>query len=174
MSYAVAILGMVGLDPVIDLADTAIDFVDFLDSQIILKQNQVSQSMIGFDILLSIKSYIDDKIEDIEDDYEISKIQSALYNPKILNKLLGDALNFGAENPVVKFIDSPYDWDIPSWLQWAENIWFKYTSLPQDRYDFGYTQSFKPSASADPDTRLWQSEELFYCNAKFPRTIGGI
>jgi len=174
MSYAVAILGMVGLDPVIDLADTAIDFVDFLDDQIILKQNQVSQSMIGFDILLSLKSYVDSRIEDIEDDYEINKIQMALYNPKVLNKLLGDALNFGAENPVVKFVDSPCDWNVPPWLQWAEDKWFDLTGLPQDHYNFTYTQSFKPSASADPDTRLWQSEELFYCNAKFPRTIGGI
>ena len=162
-----AILGMMALDPVVDFVDTGIDVADFITGQIVLKQNQVTQAMVSFEMLMTIKSYIDDQIEDIEDDYEISKIQMALYNPKILNKLIGDALNFGRPSKdVVEWHESTCDWDIPSWLQWAEDAWFAVTGLPQDHYDFHHIYKFRDeSDTAD----LWMTDELAYINAKFGR-----
>lgn len=165
-----AVLGMMALDPVIDLIDTGIDFGTLIQNQIIMQQNSVTQAMVTYDMLILISQSINDKIEDIEDDYEISKIQRALYDAKLLNNLLGNALNYGASegSEVVRFDDTVYDWDIPSWLQWIEDAFLDLTGLPGDHFDFRKMWKFRD----DTDTvDMFLTDEQKYCNAKWPRYV---
>ena len=116
---------------------------------------------------MNIFQVVDGIVEDIEDDTEIAKLQMALFNPKILNKLLGVALNFGRPTKdVVEWHESTGDWDVPAWLQFAEDAWFAVTGLPEDHYDFHRIYQFRDEGDT---ANLWMTDELAYINAKFGR-----
>lgn len=118
-------------------------------------------AVISFDLILAVCQNIDSRIEDWKDDTEIEKIKQALYNPKILNKLIGQALNFGSEEEVVEKIDSFFDVDFSSipFLSWIDRVWdnTEGSSIPQDHYNFHNIIKFHDiTGEAD----LWLSQEM--------------
>ena len=112
-----AVIAAMALDPAIDFADLGVDGASLLMQFAIYKQNTETQAVLCFEALMNIFQVVDGIVEDIEDDTEIAKLQMALFNPKILNKLLGDALNFGRPTKdVVEWHESTGDWDVPAWV----------------------------------------------------------
>lgn len=162
------ILAPLFLPVVSELTDLGID-----TTSLVLQLNQFVYSEVNtgmimtLDVVLAVASAIENSIEDFQDDSEIKKLQQALYNPKLLNKLLGDALNFGCSEPVVKWSESSIDWQVPSWFQSIENMFFELTGLPQDCYDFAKNTGFNPDVNTYPDLTIWCSQELKYLNARW-------
>ena len=166
-----AIVGALAIDPVLDGLDLVVDA-----STLTLQLNQFVMSEVNtgaimtLDVYLAICQQISGALEDWKDDSEISKIRNALYNPKVLNKLLGEALNFGSTPEVVEKVDSLWDMDFSSipFLSWIDSIWdnTEGSSFPQDHFDFRKIYKFRDEGdTAD----LWMTEELAYINAKFGR-----
>lgn len=164
------IVAAAALDPVADFADLGIDGASLLMNLALYKKNVETQVMISFDMLLGIFQIIDGAIEDFYDDCEVSKIVRALYDPSVLNSLLGNALNYGCSEPVVKQIDNPEEW-LSEWgLGWFQNFVSNITGFVPEQskcYDFSKNTGFKPDIQNYPDLVIWCSQEMKYLNARW-------